>query len=357
MSYVSPLELGGSALKMGARFAWYVAQSSRLRRVSKAAERSFPDSAFNMTPPTSPAPTQQDHLTAIAELLRRDLANVRAGYYALPEDEPGGLTGLLRRTEAAIKDAPEVTRRRMTGAHQEVFADENKGTRPRYYLQNFHFQSDGWLSDESAEIYDAQVELLFRGSAASMRRQALRSIAEFLHGKDQRKLKFADVACGSGAFLRDLAASFPRLSTIGFDLSEPYLERARDTVGDRGRVEFSVADAEDLPLETASLDGASIIYLFHELPKKVRRSVAREMARVIKPGGRLFFVDSIQFGDTPKFDALLEIFPQLFHEPYYLDYCRDDLSGLFEEAGFHPVSLSTAYVSRVMVLERSESVQ
>ena len=34
---------------------------------------------------------------------------------------------------------------------------------PDYYLQNFHYQSDGYLIVESAQLYDYQVEVLFTG--------------------------------------------------------------------------------------------------------------------------------------------------------------------------------------------------
>ena len=35
----------------------------------------------------------------------------------------------------------------------------------KHYLQNFHFQTDGYLSEASAELYDYQVEVLFSGGA------------------------------------------------------------------------------------------------------------------------------------------------------------------------------------------------
>jgi SAM-dependent methyltransferase len=53
-----------------------------------------------------------------------------------------------------------------------------------------------------------------------------------------------------------------------------------------------------------------------ELPPEVRRTVIREAARVLKPGGRLI-LDSLQRGDEPAYDAMLERFPQFYHEPYY----------------------------------------
>ena len=46
--------------------------------------------------------------------------------------------------------------------------------------------------------------------------------------------------------------------------------------------------------------------MFHELPPKVRRTVFREFARVLKPGGRLVLVDSLQIGDEPDYDGMAD---------------------------------------------------
>jgi hypothetical protein len=47
--------------------------------------------------------------------------------------------------------------------------ENTRGKRPRYYLQNFHFQSGGWMTDDSAERYDTQVEVLFNGTHVRFR--------------------------------------------------------------------------------------------------------------------------------------------------------------------------------------------
>ena len=88
--------------------------------------------------------------------------------------------------------------------------------------------------------------------------------------------------------------------------------------------------------------------LFHELPPDVRRTVTREIARVLKPGGLFVFVDSLQMGDKPGWDGLLEGFPVRFHEPYFRHYAIDDLDGLFSAAVLSPVSTSLAFLSKVM---------
>jgi ubiquinone/menaquinone biosynthesis C-methylase UbiE len=68
-------------------------------------------------------------------------------------------------------------------------------------LQNFHFQSGGWMTDDSAERYDTQVEVLLNGAANATRRQALPQLHEAFAGRDQRKLQLLDIGCGTGRFL------------------------------------------------------------------------------------------------------------------------------------------------------------
>jgi hypothetical protein len=80
--------------------------------------------------------------------------------------------------------------------------------------------------------------------------------------------------------------------------------------------------------------------------------VAAAIARLVKPGGLFVLIDSLQHGDRPEFDALLESFPFAFHEPYYADYLRQDLTTLFVEAGFEQESVELAYLSRVMTFRR-----
>jgi hypothetical protein len=73
------------------------------------------------------------------------------------------------------------------------------------------------------------------------------------------------------------------------------------------------------------------------------------MARVLKPGGLLVFLDSLQMGDRPGWDGLLEAFPVRFHEPYFRHYTIDDLDGLFTDAGLLPVSTAPVFLSKLMV--------
>jgi ubiquinone/menaquinone biosynthesis C-methylase UbiE len=120
-------------------------------------------------------------------------------------------------------------------------------------------------------------------------------------------------------------------------------------MGDLRRARLIEANAEAIPLEDASQNIVTSVFLFHELPPGVRRRVAAEMARVLKPDGLLVLVDSLQMGDKPRWDGLLEAFPVRFHEPYYRHYATDDLDGLLADAGLAAESQSLAFFSKVMV--------
>jgi ubiquinone/menaquinone biosynthesis C-methylase UbiE len=233
-----------------------------------------------------------------------------------------------------------------------VFTEETRGKRPGYYLQNFHFQSGGWLTDDSAQRYDTQVEVLFNGSANTIRRQALVPLHEVFAGRDQRQLKLLDIGCGTGRLIDFIKQAWPRLPVVGLDMSDSYLTEARRHLKRWGWLNLVVAKAEAIPLPDASQDAITCVFLFHELPPKVRRQALAEFARVLKPGGRLVLLDSLQYGDEPDYDGMLELFPQSFHEPYYAGYLMEDFPALAAEHGLAHARDVNAFTSKVMVFDR-----
>ena len=336
------------ALNQGSRVALFTLHSQVMRRMTRRLQETLPRIADPV--PDGPVPSQRRMLADIVKLFADDLASVEAGHYPLPHDGRMSPRELLATSRAFFKDVPEVARRRATGAHQEVFQDEERfaTSLPRYYRQNFHFQTDGWLSEDSARLYDFQVDVLFSGATAAMRRRALAPFSEFLKANDQRKVKYVDLACGTSGLLGPALSAFPRLSGIGLDLSEPYLNVARDRIANR-RASFLNAKAEQLPFADNSVDVLSSIFLFHELPPRVRPKVIAEAARVLKPGGRFIVGDSLQFGDNPGLDGFLEYFPEGFHEPYYAGYLKWDFAPAMQAAGFELERTQLAFLTKVNV--------
>jgi ubiquinone/menaquinone biosynthesis C-methylase UbiE len=333
------------------RIAWYVGHGLALRRLAEAQRRREGLKLRPRSHSDAPVPGRSRLYSDMAKLFMQDLANVEAGIYPLPADHDGPPLRLLRRSRLFFEDLPEIHRRRERNAHDEVLSEETIGKRPRYYLQNFHFQSGGWMTDDSAERYDTQVEVLLNGTANAMRRQALPPLHEAFSGRDKRKLKLKliDVGCGTGRFLDLLKQVWPRVPALGLDLSEAYVRYARRHLARWWRVGFVVGNAEAIPVPDDSQDAVTSHFLFHELPPKVRRVVMSECARVLRPGGRLVLVDSLQRGDEPDYDGLLELFPQSYHEPYYESYVDEDFRALAADCELSHVKNVRAFVSKVMV--------
>jgi ubiquinone/menaquinone biosynthesis C-methylase UbiE len=221
---------------------------------------------------------------------------------------------LLQHSRLFFEDLSEIQRRRESGGHSEVLS-EHAGKRPRYYLQNFHFQSGGWMTEESARRYDTQVEVLFNGTANATRRQALPQLHEVISGRDQRKLRLLDIGCGTGRFLDLVKQVWPRLPSLGLDLSEPYIRHAKRHLSRWSRINLLVGNGESIPTPDASFDVVTSIFVFHELPPEVRRTIFGECARVLKPGGRLVLVDSLQRGDQPDYKGYSSFSPRIIMSP------------------------------------------
>jgi len=331
-----------------ARVAWYLGHYMATRRIVGP----LSDSSARRPRTTGKAPDRAALLKAVADLFAADWRNVERGIYAAPHDlAPRPLRG-LRKARAYFKDVPRVDSRRRGKGHAEVLTAERRGRFPRYYLQNFHYQTGGWLDDASAEIYDTQVEVLFTGTADAMRRQALVPLADALKGRDQRRMALLDVACGTGRFLTFVCDNYPRLTVTAIDLSPNYLTKAKRTLRRWRHAACVNANAESLPVAANSQDIVTCIFLFHELPPKIRRVVAAEIARVLKPGGRLIFVDSLQKGDIADFDALLDFFPWAFHEPYFTSYTGENLTTLFAKAGLTQRSQAVHFLSKTVVFTK-----
>ncbi|MGC1939477.1 MAG: class I SAM-dependent methyltransferase, partial [Pseudolabrys sp.] len=256
------------------------------------------------------------------------------------------------RSRLFFEDLPVIHKRRKRRANTEVLNDKTRGKRPRYYLQNFHFQSGGWMTDDSAERYDTQVEVLFNGTANAIRRQALPQLREVFAGRDQRKLRLLDIGCGTGRFLDSVKQVWPRLPTVGLDMSEAYIRHAKCELKRWSWIRFIVGKAEAIPLPDNSQDAVASIFLFHELPPKMRRVVLNECARVLKPGGRLVLIDSVQRGDRPDYEGMLELFPKNYHEPYYESYIREDFGELGATCDLTYIRTVNAFVSKVMVFDK-----
>jgi ubiquinone/menaquinone biosynthesis C-methylase UbiE len=285
-------------------------------------------------------------------LLERDLGNVGAGLYprALLFQIPfvtyaGALPKIVR-------DVPRLLRRMRARDYRDLPPDIDLARYPPYYRQNFHWQTDGYLSRRSAEMYDLTVELLFLGTADIMRRQVIPPISRFLAEDKRSKPRLLDVGCGTGHTLRQIATAHPDLGLFGVDLSSYYLQVARKVLSDFHNVCLVTENGEGLPFTDGCFDIVTSVFLFHELPEDARLCVIAEIYRVLRPGGLLVIEDSIQVADSAKLAILMSQFAEDHHEPYYQDYVRNDLAAPLQEGGFDIESVEPHYVSKVIIARK-----
>ncbi len=102
----------------------------------------------------------------------------------------------------------------------------------------------------------------------------------------------ADIGCGPGYLVVDLARQAPGLHVTGIDLSGEMLSQGRThalTSGVRGRVKFKLGAAEQLPFDNSSLDLVVSTLSLHHWADPV--PVLDEIARVLRPGGAFVIFD------------------------------------------------------------------
>jgi demethylmenaquinone methyltransferase / 2-methoxy-6-polyprenyl-1,4-benzoquinol methylase len=129
------------------------------------------------------------------------------------------------------------------------------------------------MFDRIAPVYDVMNRAMTMGLDRRWRRLAARSV---VHAGDQ----VLDSCCGTG----DLAIECARLGArvTGLDFSEPMLERARSKAPE---LEWVRGDALALPFAEESFDVATVSFGIRNVADL--EAGLRELARVLRPGGRL----------------------------------------------------------------------
>ncbi|MBC8264593.1 MAG: class I SAM-dependent methyltransferase [Anaerolineales bacterium] len=102
----------------------------------------------------------------------------------------------------------------------------------------------------------------------------------------------ADLGCGPGQLVIELARRSPGLHVTGIDLSEEMIARGQDNARRAGvadRVSFRRGDAQQIPFPDASLDLVVSTLSLHHWSDPV--AALDEIARVLRPGGSFLVFD------------------------------------------------------------------
>jgi ubiquinone/menaquinone biosynthesis C-methylase UbiE len=177
-------------------------------------------------------------------------------------------------------------------------------------------------ADWALRFYDPLTRLLGMPSAIA------RLLEQAQLAPGQRVL---DLGCGTGATTLAAKRACAGIEIVGLDPDVKALERARAKAQRAGlEIEFRQGFGDTLPFPDASFDRVLSSFMFHHLEPEQKPAVLREIARVLRPGGRLHLLD---FGGAGH--GLMSFVARLVHRGESLrSNSEDALAARMRECGF-----------------------
>jgi ubiquinone/menaquinone biosynthesis C-methylase UbiE len=142
----------------------------------------------------------------------------------------------------------------------------------------------GWRYDLMGWFIDT---FLFRGQWRELR-QRTANLSRIQPGE-----QVLDVGCGTGTLVMEVARRVGRVGrVVGVDPGTEQIARARSKVARRHLpIEFQIGVIEQLTFPDETFDVVLSTLMMHHLPASLKRQGLAEIARVLKPGGRLVIAD------------------------------------------------------------------
>jgi len=150
-----------------------------------------------------------------------------------------------------------------------------------------------------------------------------------------------DVCCGTGDLTLELASRvMPGGSVIGCDFSEPMLDLAREKAAAGGvdGIRFEWADALQLPYDSGRFDAVTVGFGVRNFSDRDRGLA--EMARVLRPGGRLVVLEFTEPRRPPFstfysvwFDRIVPVLGRLTKDPAAYAYLAESVHSFPDPPG------------------------
>jgi ubiquinone/menaquinone biosynthesis C-methylase UbiE len=150
-----------------------------------------------------------------------------------------------------------------------------------------------------------------------------------------------DLGCGTGTLAIRAATAVPAARVTGLDADPAILERARMKARRAGvKIDFDEGLAGELPYENGRFDVVLSTLLFHHLPDPEKQRAAREVKRVLAPGGRVVVGDVGRPHDPLMRVAVATTVQLVDGRATTASNVRGELAETLEEAGLREVSVA-----------------
>ena len=195
------------------------------------------------------------------------------------------------------------------------------------YLQQTYWWA--YLHPAAVRFFERQwlVNLILWGNFARLRDLALDEIGHSITGN------VLQVACVYGNFTERLIerlAPTGRLDVV--DVAEVQLENLKAKLKDPSRIGVYHQDSTDLRFADASYDCVVLFFLLHEQPEDVRAQTVAQALRVVKPGGKVIFVDYHRPSRLNPFRYVMTAILKTL-EPFAMDLWRQEITDWLPNQG------------------------
>ena len=188
------------------------------------------------------------------------------------------------------------------------------------YLQETYWWA--YLHPNAVSFFERQwlVNLILWGNFSRLRDAALDEIGAKFDGSNLQ------VACVYGDFSQRAASRLEdhaRLDIV--DVAPVQLDNVRKKVDGFSNVHLHHQNSANLDFTDDTFDNVILFFLLHEQPEEVRQKTVREALRVVRPGGKVIFVDYHRPRAINPFRYVM--IPILhFLEPFALDLWKREIS-------------------------------
>jgi SAM-dependent methyltransferase len=152
----------------------------------------------------------------------------------------------------------------------------------------------------------------------------LAALAAFAHAE----WTVGDLGCGTGQVSAALAPFVARVVSV--DASAAMLQAAKKRLHGFDNIDLRRGELEALPIDDARLDAATLMLVLHHVPEPER--ALAEVARVLKPGGRVIIVDMLPH-DRDSYRQ------QMGH--VWLGFSEEHLRRMLTDAGFEDARIAS----------------